>query len=74
MIDAVYETSHGDVLDQICHRHYGVIDSAIERVLEANPGLADRGAILPRGVRILLPAVPAENTTSSIQPTVRLWD
>lgn len=74
MVDAVYETLGGDVLDQICHRHYGAVDGVIERVLEANPGLAERGAILPRGVRILLPAVPAENTTPAIQPTVRLWD
>lgn len=74
MIDANYETAAGDVLDQICHCHYGVIDGAIERVLEANPGLAERGALLPRGVQILLPAIPEKNKTAAIRPTVRLWD
>lgn len=74
MIDATYETTAGDVLDAICHRHYGEIDGAIERVLESNPGLADKGAILPRGLRILLPAVPEQNKTPAIKPTVRLWD
>jgi len=74
MTDATYRTKGGEVLDAICHRHYGRIEGNIEQVLETNPGLAGRGAILPRGIRITLPAVPGRDSTPAILPTIRLWD
>jgi len=65
-----YITSQGDVLDAVCFAHYGRED-ALEAVLDANPGLADRGPILPAGVTINLPDLPATATTSQ---RIRLWD
>ena len=66
---AVYSTIEGDMLDAICYRVYGR-ESALVAVLEANPRLAALGPILPAGVLITLPAIPAPPDV----PTVRLWD
>ena len=43
----------------------------MEAVLEANPGLAERGPLLPAGLLIELPELPAESRESG---AVRLWD
>lgn len=67
-----YQTKDGDVLDWVLWKYYGTVAGRIvERVLEANPGLADYGAVMPGGVRILLP-----DFTDPISQTngVRLWD
>lgn len=53
-----YTTKDGDMLDLICVTHYGRASGTMERVLEANPGLADLGAIYAQGVRIVLPVIP----------------
>ena len=68
---ATYLTSDSDVLDAVCHRHYGPRPGAVEAVLDANPGLADRGPLLPARLRIELPDLPAESRESG---AVRLWD
>lgn len=65
---AVYLTSEGDILDQICAAHYGRQDR-VERVLAANPGLAGLGPVLPARVAIFLP-VDESRTTGAV---VRLW-
>lgn len=67
-----YLTKDGDVLDWIVWNYYGATsDRFVERVLDVNPGLAGYGAVLPDGVRILLPELsPTEQTTAG----VRLWD
>jgi phage tail protein X len=55
----IYITSDGDMVDQVVWKFYG--DTAgrmVERVLDANPGLADLGPLLPAGERILLPELP----------------
>lgn len=68
---ASYLSSEGDVLDAVIWRHYGRQDQgALELVLEANPGLADLGPILPPGLSILLPAIPDAQPRDG----VRLWD
>lgn len=65
----VYRTKDGDMLDAICWTHYGS-EAVVPQVLEANPGLAEHGAVYPAGVEILLPDLaPA----AAAQP-VRLWD
>lgn len=69
MSDTVYRTLDGDVLDWICWRYYGRQGGAVEAVLAANVGLAERGPIYPAGVLVTLPDL-AEPV---IQPT-RLWD
>lgn len=67
-----YETRAGDVVDDIAFRHYGLEHPEVLRaVFEANPGLADRGAILPAGVRVILPDVA--KPVGTLQ-AVSLWD
>lgn len=60
----------GDSVDLICHRHYGYTAGITEQVLAANPGLAARGPVLPAGVAITLPDVPAKADV----PVINLWD
>lgn len=68
---ATYRTQDGDMLDDLCWRHYGRQSGAVEVVLEANRGLAELGPIYTTGTLIALPdlAPPA----ASAGP-VRLWD
>ena len=61
----------GDTVDLICQRVYGKTTGVTEQVLAANPGLADLGAILPRGTLVTLPEqVTAAEATNLLQ----LWD
>ena len=70
----VYVTVDGDVLDAIIAAHYGsradALDRVLPAVLDANHGLAERGAVLPAGATIALPELPLPAAI----PTVRLWD
>jgi len=66
----LYRTRDGDMVDEICWRFYGDRTGAAEAVLEANPGLADRGAILPAGLTVTLPDL----RTPQAPAVVRLWD
>lgn len=61
----------GDTVDAICWRHYGRTAGVVEQVLDANPGLADLGPVIPNGTLIALPdaAVQAEQ-----RQMVNLWD
>lgn len=61
----------GDTLDAICWRHYGSTAGVVETVLDANPGLADLGPVLPHGTTVQLPDITTQQQTSS---TVQLWD
>lgn len=65
-----YITRQGDVLDAICRNYYGSSTKTLEQVLEANPGLAEKGPVYQAGITILLPALakPAQ------QQTIALWD
>jgi phage tail protein X len=69
-MSATYTTKDGDTVDYVVFQYYGHTDKkAVEQVLEANPGLADRGPLLPYGVQITLPAlVQAADTKGP-----RLW-
>lgn len=66
---AYYITQQFDEVDHICWRYYGRTQQTVEAVLEANPGLADMAPILPQGVAILLPDLPAPETTELL----RIW-
>ena len=68
---AVYRTRDGDMVDAICRRYYGIESGTVEAVLEANPGLADYGAVLPAGILVELPELPQSLKTID---TVKLWD
>lgn len=67
-----YQTRDGDVLDAICAGYYGNDNLSVNltAVLEANPGLADQGAVYPAGLMITLPdlAPPVAGSPFS------LWD
>lgn len=61
----------GDTVDAICWRYYGRTDSTAEAVLEANPGLADYGVVLPIGTIVELPDIA---TVQSTKPLLQLFD
>lgn len=66
-----YTTKDGDTVDYITWQFYGYTDrQAVEQVLEANPGLADLGPILPLGVAVVMPTL----TPPTVQKGIRLWD
>lgn len=68
-----WRTTDGDMLDDICQRHYGCagLNQSLAAVLEANPGLADIGPIYPAGVEIVLPDWVYEPEEKE---TFQLWD
>jgi phage tail protein X len=61
----------GDTLDALCWRHYGRTDGTVEAALQANPGLADLGVVLPMGTVVELPEPAAIFST---RPLVQLFD
>ncbi len=67
----IYRTKEGDVLDALCHAQYGARVGVVERVLDANPGLAALGPVYSSGVLINFPDVPA---AAPVVAAVRLWD
>ena len=66
-----YITKPNDVLDAVCYAHYGV-EGHTEKVLAANPGIADHGTHLPEGVVVRLPAL--QTSAPLVAQTVSLWD
>lgn len=59
-----------DTLDALCWRYYGRTQGVTERVLRANPGLAEYGPVLPHGLCVELPDI----TPAPTAQTVQLWD
>ncbi|MCE9873612.1 tail protein X [Hafnia alvei] len=68
----IYQTREGDMLDTICAAHYGWPDlgEAVVLVLDANPGLADLGAVYDAGVMVRLPDLDTPVAASPLQ----LWN
>lgn len=66
-----YTTKQNEVVDAICYRHYGRTRNVVETVLDANPGLAALGPVLPFATRVFLPVI-AEQTKR--KPLVSLYD
>lgn len=60
----------GDTVDLLCWRHYGRTAGVTEAVLEANPGLAEHGPVLPNGLAVELPDQPTQPAATRLQ----LWD
>lgn len=60
----------GDTVDLLCWRHYGRTAGVTEAVLEANPGLAEYGPVLPNGLEVELPDQPTQPAATRLQ----LWD
>ncbi|MGQ2906751.1 MAG: tail protein X [Aliihoeflea sp.] len=66
-----YTTRQGEMVDAICRRVYGDESGYVERVLDANPGLAEMPVPLPIGTVIDLPEIPR---AAEVVPVVNLWD
>lgn len=64
-----YTTKDGDTLDAVCWKFYGSQSGAMESVLDANPGLAAKGAVFEAGEIITLPEID----TSGKVEGVNLW-
>lgn len=63
----------GDKLDLLLWRDAGLGPGEITRVLDANPGLADLGPVLPLGTIVLVPATATASATR-VRPLIQLWD
>lgn len=69
--EQAYLSKLGDQLDRIVQRHYGTLSNrALERVLSQNKGLANLGPLLPPGVTLKLPPLPASVSVTSLP---KLW-
>ncbi|MDD2059051.1 tail protein X [Pseudomonas sp. GD03860] len=64
-------TRQNETVDAVCWRHYGRTAGVVEAVLEANPGLAGHGPVLPIG---LLINMPEQQTAAPDRQMVQLWD
>ncbi|MDR9876582.1 tail protein X [Pseudomonas allii] len=64
-------TIQNDTVDALCWRFYGRTAGVTEAVLEANPGLADHGPILPQGLFVNMPEA---QTTAPQRQMVQLWN
>lgn len=65
-----YRTSDGDMADEIAFKHYGTTaGGVVEKLMAANPGLADYGPLLPAGLVITLPDTDTVTKTEGL----RLW-
>ncbi len=60
-----------DTVDAICWREYGRSSGVVEKVLEANPQLAELGVFLPMGTQVILPDIESPQQTKQ---TIQLWD
>lgn len=66
-----YVTKDGDTADYIAFRFYGTLAGQVmEQLLAANPGLADRGPLLPGGMAVNLPSLDTTNKAQGVS----LWD
>lgn len=65
----------GDELDQLLWREAGLGPNDLTRVLDANPGLADLGPVLPLGTMVIVPAsaAAAQAGTARVIPLIQLW-
>ncbi|WP_421424157.1 tail protein X [Agrobacterium rosae] len=66
-----YVTRQGETVDLACLAHYGRTAKVVEAVIEANPGLAALGVVLPIGTTIIMPIIAS---TSTERRLVSLWD
>lgn len=65
-----YRTSEGDTLDYIAWKFYETLDGrVVEQLLDANPGIADLGPVLPAGVLVKMPDIVPQQQEQG----VRLW-
>lgn len=61
-----------ETLDALLWRTLSITSGAVEQVLAANPGLADRGPFLPEGYPVIVPDL-ADVRTPKLD-LIQLWD
>lgn len=61
----------GDTLDGLIWRERGLGPADLSAVLEANPGLAALGAVLPIGTPVIIPAISVP--AIAVRDVVQLW-
>lgn len=62
----------GDTVNGILYRETGRYDDAAEEALwAANPGLAERGPVLPAGVTVYVPEIQESATSKQV---TNVWD
>lgn len=66
----VVQTIQNDTVDMLCDRNLGQTAGVTEQVLDLNPQLAQFGVLLPQGLNVVLPEIPAQQ----IQPILQLWE
>lgn len=65
-----YVTAQGDTADYIAWKQYGTQGGLVtEKLLDANPGLAEMGPVLPAGIVVYLPTLDVAATTQG----TKLW-
>ena len=69
-VESAYKTVDGDVLDAIIYKYYERHTEALQAVLDANPHLRSQPPVLPAGLEIIMPELPAETPSGR----VNLWD
>lgn len=69
MAERTVQSRQGDTVDLIAARYYDGDTAMTVAILEANPGLAGLGPILPHGKRVTLP----ERRPKTSQG-INLWD
>ena len=69
----ILTAKQGDKLDLLIWREAGLGPADLTSVLEANPGLADLGSILPLGTKVTVTAATAPASSGTL-PLVQLWD
>ncbi|MEC7119618.1 MAG: tail protein X [Pseudomonadota bacterium] len=69
MTQSVVTIQH-DTVDQVCQRHLARTAGVTEQVMALNAHLANLPPVLPQGVLIRLPDIPAQ----AEKPMVQLWE
>lgn len=68
---SIYTTKAGQTVDLVCQDFYGRTRDVTEAVLDANPGIAALGPVLPIGTVLVMPDI---DTRPVSRPLVSLWE
>jgi phage tail protein X len=71
IVKTIIVEGEGIALDALVFETTGRVD-LVALVLDANPGLAAKGPILPAGTQVKIPEAPEPEAVTTI-PTVTLW-
>lgn len=67
------QSTQGDTVDALCHRHLGTTAGMVEQVHALNYGISLHGPVLPIGTIVELPEVPTPSNGAAMRPLVQLW-